>query len=662
MDLDKVLNYFISSLSGERAKRITAKLSQYHRIQASKEFHSALEYFQDELKKLGDKNNVIHEYIADGTKRYYGWNTPISWDIRDGELIQIEPSKKILCQYSETPESICTHSKSVETEAEIVHIREAKPDEIKDMNLSGKIVLTSGSPRSIFEQLHEHGVLGIIAYPSEQRSQGYLDMIQYVGLWPNAENLEKSTFGFSISRKQALELIQILEKGEKIIVKAKIDADLYEGKMHVLSTKIEGSQKSEEEIILISHICHPAPSANDNASGSALLLEIYRALKTLIDQKKIQKPHRTIRFLWVPEFHGTIPWIQEQLSNEEFNPLICINLDMCGEHPALVGYPFTVNISSISTPTYLNDLIVKIINKVKDNKSATEQGGWQFPWNYRIEKYSGGSDHIIFNDEPTRIPSVMFGHKDTFHHTNLDTIEKVDSTTLKRVGITAAVVTSMIAYTDIFSTDVLKSYNQGYQIRKAKLLNIIIDEISSIERIEDDELTIYQGILRKIIDIFTEYEKLALNRINYDFKFTDNTITNFLRTDLDSFIEKIETVLQENNIKAQIEDQQQKYLLVPKRKWEGPVNLRFLADFRREFDEEKIKLEKEQFQRIKEFIDRSMTSYGGNILEITNSINGKNTILDILAFQSHVEGKIPQIQTTLDFLEYLKNHELIDFG
>ena len=62
MDLDKILNYFINTLSGERAKRVTAKLSQYHRIQASKEFHSALEYFQREFEvslRLGLPNDVL---------------------------------------------------------------------------------------------------------------------------------------------------------------------------------------------------------------------------------------------------------------------------------------------------------------------------------------------------------------------------------------------------------------------------------------------------------------------------------------------------------------------------------------------------------------------------------------------------------------------------
>ncbi|MCK5141618.1 MAG: DUF4910 domain-containing protein, partial [Candidatus Heimdallarchaeota archaeon] len=413
MGFDKLISAITKELSGERTKRLTGILSQYHRIQASKEFLEASEYIYKKLRELGDNNCQIHEYAADGTKRNYEWYAPLSWDIEDGELIQLEPVERILCRFSETPESICTHSKDTDVEGEIIHIGSAKPEEIEGKEIGGKIVLTTGQPRAMIEQLKELGAIGVIAYPSEERAKGYSEMIQYVGLWPNADNKEKSTFGFSLSRRQASKLILQIKQKKKVIVKAKIKANLYEGNMHVLSTKIEGTKNPKEEIILIAHICHPAPSANDNASGSALLFEIYRSLKSLIDKGIIESPHRTIRFLWVPEFHGTVPWIIEKEKEEEFTPIFCINLDMVGEHPVHVGYPFTFNQSSISTPSYLNDIIAEVIEHVKDNPEAIEQGGWQFPWNYRIAPYSGGSDHILFNDEPFRIPSVMFGHPDT---------------------------------------------------------------------------------------------------------------------------------------------------------------------------------------------------------------------------------------------------------
>ena len=663
MSTKNLLLDVIRELSGERAKRLTGVLSQYHRIQASKEFVTAIEVIQRELRKIGDKDSKIHEYIADGTKRYYEWNAPLSWDIKDGELSLLEPTQKILCQYSEIPESICTHSKSIDLEAEVIHIGKGKLEDLEGKDLEGKIVLTKGRPREIFEKLSEFKVAGMIAYPSEERAQGYLQMIQYVGLWPNAENLKESTFGFSISRKQALELLSFINDGKKIEVHAKIEADIYEGKMHVLSTKIQGTKKPTEEIILIAHICHPAPSANDNASGSALLFEVYRTIKMLIEKKKILPPQRTIRFLWVPEFHGTIPWIMEKIEEETFKPLFCINLDMCGEHPALVGHPFTFSQSSISTPSYLNDLISMIIDSVKDNNQTVEQGGWQFAWNYRINPYSGGSDHILFNDDPVRIPAVMFGHPDTFHHTNLDTIEKVDPTTMKRVGVTTAMTTITAAYENQYSNQILNDYIVGYHKRKGKLIQMIEKEKDIQEDLETEDKAIKKMLIHNTLNCFIQFEKQILNSIINTFQELDKNIVKMLEIDIFSTKEIIESLLPTFE-KQRLEEKTKDILdKIPRRKMRGPLNTRDIFKLMSEDKkfEEKLQYSEEKLEGLKNFVKTSMQNYGGNILELFNLINNEKSIYDIISYMSLVNWKIPDWKSIFDFLDFAEKIDLIYF-
>ncbi|MEE9410001.1 MAG: DUF4910 domain-containing protein [Candidatus Heimdallarchaeota archaeon] len=662
MSLEKLLHKVTRELSGERAKRFTGYLSQYHRIQASKEFLSAIKFVQNELEKLGDTNSKIHEYTADGTRRYYDWNTPISWDIEDGELLLVEPVKKILCKFSEVPESVCTHSKPVDLEAEVIHIGDASPEEMNDNNVEGKIVLTTGSPRSMIDLLADHGAIGVIAYPSEQRAQGYLQMIQYVGLWPNAENKNKSTFGFSLSRKQAIELIKYQKEGKKIVVKAKIKAKLYEGNMHVLSTKIEGTVRPEEEIILVAHICHPAPSANDNASGSALLLEIYRTIKSLIDQKKITKPERTIRFLWVPEFHGTMPWIADQKQKENFKPIYCINLDMVGEHPALVGYPFTLNKASVSTPSFLNDLITEVIEIVKDYSDAIEQGGWQFPWNYRIKPFAGGSDQLLFNDEPLRIPSVMFGHPDTFHHTNLDSIEKVDPSTLKRVGSTVVVTVLASSYENEFSEEIVRAFQKGYQIRKGQLLNLIVRELSAPISLEEEAKNEHLYLINSTIGRFIDFEKLALESIKLSFPSIGSKLLEFVKSDREKLQQ---TIIESMQIQTNFEvksDIIKIFKQIPVRNWRGPLNAYSIFNIEKleKENDEKLKMKQDQLQRIKQFLEKSRADYGGFLLELINLIDNKNTVEEIISFLSLIEWKIPQIKEIFDFLDLLERLELIE--
>ncbi|MHA1707516.1 MAG: DUF4910 domain-containing protein [Candidatus Heimdallarchaeaceae archaeon] len=658
MNKSELVSAIVSELSGERTKRTVSSLSQHHRIQASKEFLRTINYMKSQLEDLGDDEAIIHEYIADGTKRWFDWNAPLSWDIEDGELTLIEPYKKNLCRFSEVPESICTHSKSTDSILEVVYIREgAKLDKIDKSLTEGKIILYSGRPREIIEELSELGVAGIIVYPSEQRAKGYLEMIQYVGFWPNAENVDKSTYGFSISRNQAFELIKLLEKGEKVKVHAKIKANLYKGKIHVLSTAIKGTKKPEEEIVLIAHICHPEPSANDNASGSALLLEIYRVLKQLIKTQAIETPERTIRFLWVPEFHGTIPWILEKIKKEDFKPIHCINLDMVGEHPARVGYPFTFSKTSISTPSFLNDLISDNIELIKDDFSMIEQNGWPFPWNSRIQPYSGGSDQILFTDEPLRIPAVMFGHSDTFHHTNLDTIDKVDSTTLKRVGILTTLTIIQCSYHESFLNDVIKAYMKGLFQRQGKLLNLLFDSF-----IEEKIPKYKKELSLQILESFVKIEESIIENIEQTFRcLTKEEIIKEMHEKIHLFSEELrEKILKlkeyETNTNINLNFDRQ-----VTRKWNGPINLGLVFNVDKNIRKIKIDstLTEKQAKKIKEFILNS-PHYGGIVLETLNLIDGNRTILEILSYLALSEWCFPDIEIMCDFFNYLEKLSLIE--
>ncbi|GAH49107.1 unnamed protein product, partial [marine sediment metagenome] len=230
----------------------------------------------------------------------------------------------------------------------------------------------------------------------------------------------------------------------------------------------------------------------------------------------------------------------EKEKEEGFTPIFCLNLDMVGEHPVHVGYPFTFNQSSISTPSYLNDIVAEVIEHVKDNPAAIEQGGWQFPWNYRIVPYSGGSDHILFNDEPFRIPSVMFGHPDTFHHTNLDTIEKVDQTTLKRVGITTLATTIIGSSLGKYSNFIVKAYLVGYQKRKAKLINMVSTEVEKTEEFHENEKLIHKYIIVEIIKKFVENEKKSIEVMQKQFQFSDRRTIDFLNNDLKLLVGNIQ--------------------------------------------------------------------------------------------------------------------------
>ncbi|UJG42325.1 MAG: DUF4910 domain-containing protein [Candidatus Heimdallarchaeum endolithica] len=652
MSLENLIKIVSKELSGERAKRYTEKVSNYHRIQASSGFLDAIGFIKSELERIGDKNYKVEEFIADGKKNNYSWYSPISWEINDGFLRMIEPECFYLCRFNETPESIATHSKKTDVKAELVDIEDATNKEIlKKENIEGKIVLTSASIKSIKEKIFELGALGVIIYPTEKRAVGKENLIQYVGLWPNEEDAEMTTFGFSISRKQAMMLKNYLKK-EKVVLHAKIDSKLYTGKLHVLTTKIDGNSKNDGEIVLIAHICHPYPSANDNASGSGLLLEIFRTLKKLVE-KKIVVPKRSIRFLWVPEFNGTIPWIKKQVEEGIWNPVFCINLDMVGEHPGIIGEPFTVSQSSVSIPFFLNDLIAELIEKCKDNPLLIEQSGWNHPWNCRMKPFAGGSDHILFTDEPVRIPSVMFGHEDRFWHTNLDTIEKVDSTELKRVGVlTVSTVLSSINETQ-FSNEILLSYITGFMKRKSQVIAFLQNKLQNLQKKSANYVEL--SILERLCDTFFDNEKEKVRSIKNHFKNFNEELLEFVESELNHTKNEINKLTPKSETSSNIKIDEL-YLKKIERKWKGPFNISEIFSLLNKEKEQENILKEEEKSLIK-FIQSSY--FGGSVLELINLINNRRTLLDILVNYTLAFYNIPELSAIENFFKYLKSKELI---
>src|SRR5690349_10003215 len=68
---------------------------------------------------------------------------------------------------------------------------------------------------------------------------------------------------------------------------------------------IPGTDPSAGEVVVTAHLCHESAGANDNASGSAAILEVARALSAAIHKQTLMRPKRTIRFLWMPEITGS---------------------------------------------------------------------------------------------------------------------------------------------------------------------------------------------------------------------------------------------------------------------------------------------------------------------------------------------------------------------
>jgi hypothetical protein len=432
MDFEKYISNILSEVNGQGAWDWVAKISQYSRIQASNGYHEIAEIIKKELSRIGYKEIEHFKSPADGKNMVWEYDAPYQWEIESAELWITEPEKIKLCDYYEIPTSIITHSKACDIMAEIVDIGKGdKKEDYENKDIDGKLILMSSSTYMYHPLIENSGALGVIYYPDLMRTGDQLDKRIYNSFFTTRNRIDKAKFGFSISYKQAIYLKELLKKGN-VKAHAKIKAEFSEGNLEVISTSIQGEQNPEQEIIIIAHLCHPFPGANDNASGAAGLLELARALKHLTNERIIKQPKKTIRFVWVPEFNGTVPWMKYHKDKMK-NVIACLNLDMIGEHRLKIGYPLEVNLAPHSTPSILNDIATFFIKEIADHPKAIAINGTKVPMSYRITSFEGGSDHVLFSDFYFGIASLMFGHKDPYYHSSMDTVEYCDSTELKRV-------------------------------------------------------------------------------------------------------------------------------------------------------------------------------------------------------------------------------------
>ncbi|UCG01121.1 MAG: DUF4910 domain-containing protein [Candidatus Heimdallarchaeota archaeon] len=602
MKIEHLVESVMNEVSSPSIMNMISQISQFHRIQGSKGYLEAAKFVRSVLEENG-LESTLYEFPANGKWEHWGWKAPISWDIKSAECWLIKPIKKRLCRYDDVPMSVITHSYACDFEATLVDI--GKGDKAENYERAkGKVALITGSPRRIFHLAAQHDVKGLIIHPNPERTANLgANTVQYDGFWPNADNLSQVTSGFSISHSQALELQKYLESNNEVRVHFKIDAEFsQEGKLHVLESEIKGSTYPNEEVIIIAHLCHPASSANDNASGSATLAEIAINLNRLIYQGIFPRPERTIRFLWVPEFSGTIHWLKKYDDQLKSKQIISVfNLDMVGESPKIIGAPLTINCPSCATPSYLKALLNIAAKYVSEHKPIYDEKGRIYQLNYRLKPFAGGSDHLIFNDKYFSIPSVMFGHEDPFHHSSADSIDKVDPFECKSVAtIAGSVAFSLASCNNQFLEELL------YFVFLEGVGDMLKHELS----VNQDNCLVFQK--KRKLELL---EKLILQRMESILELKPG---NNFQEKLVYFSQAIKAHFSQIQIKTESKETKEDIAKIKiKRNYLGPISYKKLDKADRSTKDKKI------FQTLaKEY-------WGGIPLELLNLADGVLTIEEI---------------------------------
>jgi len=518
--------------SGVNAKNIVAEIIRYHRIQASPGFRQAATYCKEWFKENGLDSVEMLEFPGDGKQVYWSYRMPEAWTARDAELSIVSPKKfkEIVCRYRDIPLSIIQRSAPTDregVEAEVAVLEDGTEEiDYQGKDVKGKIVLTSGDLELVKAlAVDKHGAIGIITdrmpeFPPVRHRMDIGDALCYTSFWWRIG--EKRCFGFVVSPKEGERLRNIakdLEKkrslgerleedeNEELRVHAKVDAEFYNGTCEDVTAVVRG-QELPQEVLVVAHLCHPLPSANDNASGCAAAMESARCLNKLISDGELPRPRRTIRFLLVPEMTGTYAYLATH--EKKISKIIAgVNLDMVGQDQDVTKGSLLVEKTPEANPSYVNCLIAKIMKDLAKGGESFGGTGEYALFKWAVTPYSGGSDHYILSDPSVGVPTPTIIHwPDLYYHTSQDTIDKVSAEELKRV----VMMTSTYAYflANAGYEECLWLANQVATEAKRRIFGTAQDELSKIMG-EDDRSKKPERIV-KALEEMEERISYMLNR------------------------------------------------------------------------------------------------------------------------------------------------------
>lgn len=452
----------IDAASGERALHHIRRLTLHHRWFVSDGYLDAAGYVRDQAEAIGLREARIERFPSDGKVFYSTAGTLPKWTVRSATLHMVAPASRHLVSWAENPIVLASNSRSADVKAELVDVGEGvQASDYEGKDVRGKLVLASApQAKGRIEVVHrlavlERGAAGVVSYRSYHLDD-FPDLITWDHIWTLELERRPSTFGFCISKRMGWELKRLLRDGTKVVLHAKVDAELSAGEYGVVTGHIPGSDLEDQEVWFIAHLDHCQPSANDNASGSAAILETARVLQSLFDSKALPRPRRTLRFFWVPEIRGSYAYVSRH-PEQATRAVAVINMDMVGENQELCGSVFRVTRTPDSAPSFLNDLLESNLEflraheaqpgiELTDPLAVVSQLGTRAAWKAAVIPYSQGSDHDVFMGGVVNIPATMLGSwPDNFYHSSGDTPDKSDPTQLKRAVVYGAMLGASIA-------------------------------------------------------------------------------------------------------------------------------------------------------------------------------------------------------------------------
>ncbi|HEY9449246.1 MAG TPA: M28 family peptidase, partial [Gemmatimonadaceae bacterium] len=347
----------INEISGDRTMNTVLELVPYQRVRAPSEYDGPYR-----------ESRVISQFARDFgfsnvTVEKFGPTTK-TWQPTQGELWMTTPKNIKLLDIHDIALALASLNANWDLEGDLVDVGPGRAEDFEGKDVSGKFVLTSGSTRAVYDLATERGAIGVLGISaiSPQRATDYPTQIV-----SSTVNAKPNTVAWHVTPEIRNDLAAFLLRGEKIHIRSVTRSTEVPYTQEYVHAEIPGDGSTDREVAISGHLYEGLikQGANDDNSGSALILEIGRAYIKLIKEGKLPPPKRTINFQWVPEISGTNAWL-EKYPEKRRNIIGTLNFDMEGIRIAQSRSYWVLQRTPDTFPSYLNDIAQSMMEYIAD--------------------------------------------------------------------------------------------------------------------------------------------------------------------------------------------------------------------------------------------------------------------------------------------------------
>ena len=344
------------TVSKEQIRRNTEELHRLEGNESNSNFRKSTDFALKMMKEAGFEQTGRIALPADGKTTYFDCIMPPAWDCTGRTFIRLDDDslteeERLIADSDKDPFNAGVWGAPTPEggiDCEIVDFRKTGADAEA---VHGKLVLLDGYSQYQYRFVAENGGVGVIIsdsaggeeYPDHCR---WCNGIGFTGWYHTAEDRRIPIF--SITPRRAAFLRSLLAKG-KVTAHAEARTRIYEGEFYTLTGIIPGSSK--EEITMVAHMYEPF--LPDDSAGGAVICEICRSLKSLIDQGKLPPLKKTLRIVLSMERYGFSQYYLDRERNAR--TLIVFSFDSCCHFPGGKDLPrLKIRQSSIIRPSFMD--------------------------------------------------------------------------------------------------------------------------------------------------------------------------------------------------------------------------------------------------------------------------------------------------------------------